>query len=140
MLGATGRIEHQKSGAARHQQNGTNAPESAHTRSYRACLCSRNSNQKPGTVGADHLCHLRRRCSSNSRFPWIPNKSLRFPVPLRVFSFCSLFLLLLLPCRSLSLRCSFSFCSPWPAWFCFHLLYATAPALRADKHDVGSRV
>ena len=71
------------------QQNGTNAAESAHTRSYRACLCSRNSNQKPGTVGADHLCRSRRRCSSNSRFPWIPNKSLRFPVPLRVFSFCS---------------------------------------------------
>jgi len=26
-------------------------------------------------------------------FSWIPDKSLRFPVPLRVFSFCSLFLL-----------------------------------------------
>src|SRR5215472_12259653 len=139
MLGATGRIAHQKSGAARHQQNGTNAAESAHTRSYRAWLCSRNSNQEPGTVGADRLCRSR-RCSSNS---WV----LGFQINLYGFRCRFVYLVfvlrsyfLLLPCRSSFLRCSFSFCSPWPAWFCFHLLYATAPELCADKHDVGSRV
>jgi len=38
---------------------------------------------------------------------WIPDKSLRFPVPLRVFSFCSLFLLYF--CRADHCRCAAHF-------------------------------
>ena len=93
MLRATGRIEHQKSGAARHQHNGTNAAESAHTRSYRACLRSRNSNQEHGTVGADRLCRSRRRRSSNSWFPGfqINLYGFRYRFVYLVFVLCSYF-------------------------------------------------
>lgn len=41
-------------------------------------------------------------------------------------------------CRSSFLHCCFLFSSLWPAWFCFPLLCATAPALLDGKHGAGS--